>query len=260
MRLIKTISGVFFLLLFISNSLKAQYAESNNRFSRWLLNDPLAIPGTFNSNSLSRLTLFTIGVTSISIIDEPGSSYFQKEYSRSRFLNFSNEFGAVKYIGPLSAAVFGTSLLTRNTKFQDAAFTSFQSVLNTAITVNISKFVFARSRPYENDGAYDFDFFHRGETSFPSGHSSTAFAFFTPWLMYYPGFITYSLMVVPTGTFLARIAKGKHWVSDVTAGALIGTYWGYYLSKKHMSEQGSGIEVQPFFSSEVLGLSLNISF
>ena len=255
----KSIWAVCFILL-LSGSINAQHEASNNRFSKWLIHDPVSVTDNFGTGFISQLTVVTLGVASISIIDEPSSIYFQEEYSNNGFLNFANHFGAVKYAAPFSAALFGTSLLTRDTKFQDAAFTSFQSVINTAITTNISKFIFSRSRPYENDGAYDFDFFTAEHNSFPSGHSSTAFALFTPWAVYYPGLITYSLMAIPTGTLIARIAKGKHWASDVTAGAAIGAYWGYYLSKKHLGENETGIEFQPFVSAGEVGFSLKASF
>ncbi|MBO6522580.1 MAG: phosphatase PAP2 family protein [Balneolaceae bacterium] len=260
MKIINQQIGTICVVLLLSVSIKAQHEESYSRFSQWLIHDPLSVSNNFDNEFISQFTFVTLAVAGISIIDEHSSSYFREEYNDSRFLSFTDNFGAVKYMAPVSAAIFGTSLLTRNTKFQDAAFTSFQSVLNTAITTNISKFIFARSRPYENDGAYDFDFFHPGETSFPSGHSSTAFALFTPWVVYYPGLITYSLMAIPTGTLLARIAKGKHWASDVTAGALIGAYWGYYLSKKHLGKNEPGIEFQPFVKRNEVGFSLKASF
>tara|TARA_R110000868_G_scaffold259361_5_gene517325 strand:+ start:89951 stop:90724 length:774 start_codon:yes stop_codon:yes gene_type:complete len=249
----------FSVLLLLPLSTFAQQNNTGNRFSTWFVQDPISIGRNINSNTISNVGMITVALAGISSFDEPSSSYFQKNYSNSKALNWSNNFGEIKYAIPFSAALFGTSLLSSDKKFQNAAFTSFQSVLYTASTVNISKFVFARSRPYQNDGAYDFDFFNSGETSFPSGHSSTAFALFTPWAMYYPNVLTYSLMVIPAGTALARIAKGKHWASDVTAGALIGTYWGIFLSKKHLQKVPNNYEITPFISGNGGGISVNIA-
>ncbi len=62
--------------------------------------------------------------------------------------------------------------------------------------------------------------------SFPSGHTITAFAFATPLVAYYPdlawglGFCAFSIAV-------SRVLLGMHFLSDVLAGAAIGTLLGY---------------------------------
>lgn len=243
--------GVFLLQNSFSQS-------SNKRFTQWLVNDPVSFARDFGSDQLLGLGIAGLNLGVLTGLDEQNSSYLQREFRSSSYLKVVNEFGTFKYVAPASGLLFGATLLTKDEKLQDAAFTSFQAVLNTAVTVNISKFMFARSRPYENDGVHDFDFFHPGETSFPSGHSSTAFALVTPWVMYYPGPATYALMAIPVGTALARISYGKHWLTDVSAGALIGGYWGYYLSKKHLGTRSSDVEITPFFKGDGGGLTLNI--
>ena len=99
------------------------------------------------------------------------------------------------------------------------------SLFYTYISVNTLKFVFARERPSQNSSPYVFNFFELNATALPSGHSSNAFALVVPWVVYYPGVVTYSLLALPVGTAIARVSKGKHWMSDVYAGALIGAFW-----------------------------------
>ncbi|MDZ7758079.1 phosphatase PAP2 family protein [Rhodohalobacter sp.] len=152
-------------------------------------------------------------------------------------------------------------MLTDNDKFQDAAFTSLQSVLYTYISVNILKYTFARERPLQNSSPYVFNFFDTNATSFPSGHASNAFAVIVPWVVYYPGIYTYSMLALPVGTAIARISKGKHWMSDVYAGALIGAFWGYRLSKRHLDPTRSeNIAITPFYGRNGGGVSLKVSF
>ncbi|MGK7370447.1 MAG: phosphatase PAP2 family protein [Candidatus Halalkalibacterium sp. M3_1C_030] len=236
----------------------AQSQSDFSRFAKWAKEDPVAMFRNVGVKQFIGIGTAGATVAYLTAFDESNSRSFQHHYSESRFLHIANEFGNKKLILPASAALFGSSLLTANTKFQDAAFTSLQSVLMTSLTVGAGKFLFARERPYKNDGAYDFDFVSAGQTSFPSGHTARAFSFITPWIMYYPGPLTYSLFALPAGTAIARIAKGKHWMSDVAAGAAIGFSMGYYLSKRHLGTED--IQVTPTFGSSIAALSINFQF
>lgn len=212
------------------------------------------------SDQLVTVASFGMGIAAISASDANISSSLRRNYAHSPVLDFTNRWGAWNTVVPVSAGIFGTSLLTDNTKFQDAAFTSLQSLIMTNLTVNAGKFLFARQRPTHNGGPFDVEFAELGATSFPSGHTATAFAFLTPWVIYYPGPVTYSLMAIAVGTAIARVAKGRHWLSDVTAGAAIGFSMAYYLSKKHLNIQSERVEIMPVASRNSVALSVNLSF
>ena len=62
--------------------------------------------------------------------------------------------------------------------------------------------------------------------SFPSGHTMTAFAVAVPLLLYYPS-LTIGLLFCAFSIAASRILLGMHFLSDVVAGALIGTGLGY---------------------------------
>ena len=225
-----------------------------------MIQDPVSMVTDVGPRSVLSAATFGAGVVVVSLGDASVSRNFQAHYRQSPVLDFTNKWGEINLALPLSAGVFGTSLMTNNTRFQDAAFTSLQSLLMANLTVNAGKFIFARERPAHNEGPYDLDFLETGATSFPSGHTATAFALVTPWLVYYPGPITYTLMAIPVGTAIARVAKGRHWLSDVTAGAGIGLAMGYYLSKKHLSFQSENIEVMPVAGDGNFALKINFSF
>lgn len=247
------------MLVFQTNA-SAQGEDSFKRFGRWIIDDPVSLLQNVGPEEL--LGLGTAGVTlvSLSVFDEPSSRRFQQSYSNSRALDIANMFGSKVIVLPASAALFGSSLLTNSSRFQDAAFTSLQSIIMTSLTVGAGKFLFSRERPGEYDGAYDFDFVSLGGTSFPSGHTARAFSFVTPWVMYYPNAFTYTLLAIPAGTAIARIAKGKHWLTDVTAGAAIGFSMGYYLSKKHIGATGNNVAFTPVLGSDFASMSVNVRF
>ncbi|MFN7918810.1 MAG: phosphatase PAP2 family protein [Bryobacteraceae bacterium] len=62
--------------------------------------------------------------------------------------------------------------------------------------------------------------------SFPSGHTITAFAICVPVALYNPG-LTPPLSVCAMSIAASRIALGMHFLSDVVAGAAIGSVLGW---------------------------------
>ncbi len=244
-----------------SNSAFAQSEGKNfDRFANWLIEDPVHMVTDIQGDDVLQAGFIGASIASISTADRMTHSFIYTRQGNVPVLDMANYAGD-KYVAlSASAGLFGTSLLTNNRKFQDAAFTSLQSLLMTKITIGASKFLFARARPYAREGTYDFDFATHGQTSFPSGHTATAFAMITPWVVYYPNVATYSLMAIPAATGIARVYKGKHWLSDVTAGAVIGFSMGYYLSRKHLKVGGNNLQVFPRVGREEVGLSLSLNF
>lgn len=255
--------AIFLLTIFFLSTNATSFSQNKpglSRFGNWIKEDPVSF---FNNMDPSQLiTIGTVGasVATISLSDGPTSDVLQRDYNTSLFLKAANNLGDKDIILPVSAAIFAGSLLTDNTKFQDAAFTSLESILFTHLAISTGKFLFGRSRPLEGDGPYDFDLVRLGDTSFPSGHAAAAFALVTPWVMYYPNVFTYSLLAIPAGTAVARVAKGKHWLSDVTAGAAIGFTIGYHLSKEHLKIHSHSVEMRPSVGIGHVGMALNFRF
>ena len=150
----------------------------------------------------------------------------------SNYLQRINYLGGPKAIVPVSS-IFILSLFLPDQKFQEAAFTSLESLLIAGGIGYTIKFITGRQRPESGDNPFIFRPFS-GHTSFPSGHAITAFAIIIPWIHYYPGPITYSLALFSASTAFARIVKNKHWSSDVIAGAVLGTMVATWLSKRHL--------------------------
>jgi undecaprenyl-diphosphatase len=62
--------------------------------------------------------------------------------------------------------------------------------------------------------------------SFPSGHTMTAFAVAIPLSLFYPT-LSIGLLFCALSIAMSRIVLGMHFLSDVVAGAVIGTGLGY---------------------------------
>jgi membrane-associated phospholipid phosphatase len=118
---------------------------------------------------------------------------------------------------------------------QQAARTVTQSLLIGTLTTGALKMAFGRSRPYLSADTNSIDYrFGRGwrndaYQSMPSGHTTAAFAFATA-MSHERARIRgrshgFDALMYGGASLvgLSRIALDKHWLSDVLAGAAIGT-------------------------------------
>ena len=250
------------LLLFVFAAPFESSAQDAGRFLRWSANDASA----YLQEAAPRAPFFVAGGAALlltgTMVDQPILSEVQEHSAGvGDFLGVTNEFGGVK-VAPAAAGVFAATLLTGNEKLQDAAFTSLQSIVYSGASVYAIKYAVGRFRPETGQGAEEYQMFS-GNTSFPSGHTATAFALVTPWAMYYPGPVTYGLMAIPVGTAVARIAKDRHWPTDVLAGAAIGYMTARFLSKRHLADapyRPGKIEVTPSVAPGAMSLSLRLNF
>lgn len=101
----------------------------------------------------------------------------------------------------------------------------FTAIAVSGIVTDLIKIIAGRFRPSElfEHGLYGFDFFHieRALTSFPSGHTATAFALATAIVYLWPRYSALAwLFALSVG--ISRIAITAHYPSDVLGGALTG--------------------------------------
>lgn len=161
-------------------------------------------------------------------LDRQVAVWFHEHLSEQDHLFFRNitQFGESTYhlIGFTFAFLIFKFMLQRP-RWADKFLFLFTSVAVSGIAVNIIKVIAGRYRPSEffMNGDYGFTFFHlsRAMTSFPSGHTVTAFALATAISHLWPR------LSIPTWIF--AIAIGAHYPSDVLRGAFIGTLSVYLI-------------------------------
>jgi membrane-associated phospholipid phosphatase len=145
------------------------------------------------------------------------------------------EWGVEKGSLIAAAGLWGAGLATRNRTVAEMGFHTLASIAVTQQVTHVLKGAFGRSRPYmsgdslAHDWSWGRGFGTTDRRSFPSGHTSSAFATATTlsheisrsWPK--AGRIATPLLYAgATGAGLARIYHDKHWASDVTVGALVG--------------------------------------
>jgi len=136
----------------------------------------------------------------------------------------------------------------------------FALSIMTALLITVAftdelKFIFGRYWPntYVEDnlsllrnGAYGFNWFHSGKgyRSFPSGHTATIFAAMTVVGWFYPK-MRFLAIIVCSLVILGLIGMHYHFVSDIIAGACLGTLIGDAVSRISLSERGIGEAPSP---------------
>ncbi|GIV61958.1 MAG: hypothetical protein KatS3mg044_0824 [Rhodothermaceae bacterium] len=229
-------------------------STSKGRFVRWLAQDAWALVRGVPSKYGLMAAGAGAGLIALSRLDGTIAEGFDP-LRKVDELQYTEPLGSKSIMPAVSLTLFAGSLLTDDVRFQDAAFTAFESVLFATMITNTLKFATGRARPYQRVGHDAFHPFTSGFTSFPSGHTTTAFAFMTAWFYYYPGPHTASLVALAGGTALSRMAANKHWLTDVLAGAAVGSATSYILSRRHQREQ-TGLQVQAVLGTGLLGLRL----
>ena len=164
--------------------------------------------------------------------DEKIRDIVQKNKSESvdSYLLKVNDLGHPYAIAPIFIAGYGSGMLLNNEELKETAVSSAEAAVLAGTVAMAGKFVFGRERPYKDNGNMEFrPFSFKGDDyySYPSGHSSIAWAMATPYAERYSRWI----YLIPASVSYARVYKDKHWSSDVATGAIIGFISGYAINR-----------------------------
>lgn len=157
--------------------------------------------------------------------EHPNSLYWRNTSNSAYYAAGAATFGSLA-VGLFS----GNKTITHN---------GIEAAINLGVTVlvtDIIKISVNRTRPadrYPNDV---FVLSPSHDQSFPSGHTSLAFATATTLaLQYHKWYVTVPAFVWASSVGYSRMYLGKHYPSDVLMGAAVGiatTYAGHWLNKK----------------------------
>ncbi len=250
------------ILCFLTLIPSLALGQDNDRFTHWAFDDGVGLI----REGVHRSPYFILGGVALLAAGSRADRYVREEIQegytggKADFLDVANEFGNPMAVIPVTG-VFAVSMLTHDHRFQDAAFTSLESwFYANSITFGI-KMATGRYRPETGSGPRHFSPLS-GNDSFPSGHTTTIFAVITPWVMYYPGVATYGLFALGASTAVARVARDKHWPTDVLAGAVVGVLTGRWLARRHLRgpDGGGSISFMPIVGPGATGLHLSLKF
>ncbi len=157
--------------------------------------------------------------------------------------------------GYLTAGLVGGMYLyghvAEDSKAVETALLSVESFALTGVFVQVIKRAAGRHRPYTGDpyNTWSGPSLASTDDSFPSGHSSSAFAVASVIAMEYDNYIVpplaYSVAAI---TGYNRMQHNAHWASDVFAGAVIGYFTGKAIVASHRNKD-SRVSFSPLLDS-----------
>lgn len=137
-----------------------------------------------------------------------------------------------------AGGMYTTYLLTDDKDYKRFASQMFRATLYSGLFTNILKTVVHETRPNLN-----------GKQSFPSGHTTSAFAFASIVAMNHEWYWSVPAFMFATFVGYSRINDNKHYLHDVTVGATIGIVYGLgiYYTDVDKEEQKSGHKTASLF-------------
>ena len=210
------------------------------------LKQEITAPFHFKKRDWLRVGEIGLTMAALSFVDEPVQRFGLKlRDSSSTVRSVSGhitKFGG-NYETYTLAALGAYSFLFKNKKLQTTTLLATQAYITGGIMERVLKFVFGRQRPYyynpnavEAEPTFHGPFFQGGRdingaklsNSFPSGHTTVAFAAATVFAMEYKDKPLIPILSYTAATLigLSRITENKHWTTDVFMGAVLGYYTG----------------------------------
>ena len=194
-----------------------------------------------------------LGVAAAYTADAPirDAARRSQDKSAGRSLTVVEQLGSWGGFGVIGG-IYAAGLVSGKSGLMDAGFDALVSVgIAGGIITPAIKYSVGRSRPWKDEGIHKFRPFS-GNVSFPSGHTTQAFAIASVvaessesvWL----GGVSYALAATVGA---ARIYHDAHFASDVLAGAVIGTATGVavvrYNRERRARAEPAAVQFVPLY-------------
>jgi len=194
-----------------------------------------------------------------------------REYARNHHNQEASEFLSI-YIAPLGDGRYGVGICSlfyieglcfHNEKAKQTGTMGLESMACAGTLSFLGKLFIGRHRPKDNKGAFDYTgpSSKSYKSSFPSGHVTVTFSLASVIAEQYDNIFVNTLVYgAASGVGFQRIYDDEHWLSDVFAGAMLGTLIGKTIVK--LNKDDSQLSLKPIIDSEkgTKGIAFNIAF
>jgi len=232
-----------FILFFLALVVIQVYPQSEDAKNFFKVgSDLFSVPSRFEKKDWLNFAGTAAATGAAFLADEPVKKFSQN--NKSPFLDevFKiDKYYHVEAMGLGIAAIYGYGLGAKKEHTRLLGMRLLESTVYASLINLTTKVVLGRSRPLLEHGNMEFsplniDF---NTTSFPSGHTTLAFAYSTVLAAEYPGFwwkaLWYGSATLVGG---ARIYHNYHWFSDVVMGAAMGYFVGEFVNHHHTNIDG----------------------
>lgn len=241
-----------------SLSLDRAYLNSYWHHSKQLV----TAPAKWNGKQF--LTFASLGgiTVALSAADQDVALFFQENQTLtlSRISAYGLEPLANYYSFFTMGALMAHGLASGNEKSSATAMMALQSYLISGLIVKIPKYLMGRARPnaWWEPEPNEWQGPGNGK-SFPSGHATSAFAVASVVAYQYRDrpWIPITSFGLATLAGISRLYDNKHWVSDVFAGAVLGTVTGYFICRQY---ERKAIRITPVTGSDLYGFQAVVSW
>lgn len=199
----------------------------------------------FSTGSLLAGGIFAVGMAMQFDDDVRHEMQFNDELRNQPLANIGNawaEGGGALVV----AGIYGLGWYEGRSDWKKTSEVMIWSSLISSTVTRVGKLTGGRLRPYQTDTSHHW--LTGGGSSFPSGHTTQAFALSTAYAESVPNpswkrrLLAYTLA---TSTAYARMHDDKHWLSDTVAGALVGSVSALLTIKYDLAEKGMQLIFEP---------------
>jgi membrane-associated phospholipid phosphatase len=226
----------------------------------------LTAPARWQEQDWQNLGLAAASVVGVAaILDRPIRDEMRRHApNNSRFLKTVERFGAEYSLGVLGGFYLAGTIGNNDIATAVAQDGLAASIIASGIITPTIKFITGRARPRENTGIatfHPFSLSYSSNSSFPSGHTTQAFAVASVIANHYDEvWVSYSSYTVAGLVGAARIYHDAHFASDVMAGAMIGTLVGKSVVAHNKTMRSANMAIMPEIAPGLIGVRLAGNF
>lgn len=223
-------------------------------------------PARWGLSDWFRASLVVGGTSIFFAVDEDINEWFQdnRDNDTDNWAEVFEPLGNGAVSVPVLAVFYIAGELADSSKIKRVALLSLEGFAITGLLTTVIKFATGRARPNQlGNNSDDWDgFSFSGNHSFPSGHTSTAFAIATVFANEYEEqiWVPPVAYTLSTLTGLSRMNDRKHWASDVFFGAALGYFISKTILKLHSAKKGRHFTIYPRISKRETGIAMNYRF
>jgi membrane-associated phospholipid phosphatase len=189
-------------------------------------------PFRLHRSDLKYLAPLAVGTTALILTDKTTSRWVDRHGSLPGVSRRISYGGSAYGSGGVAAGFYLFGAATHNDHARETGRLAAEAFIDTAIITEVLKYSLGRKRP--DFGTGQGHFFDHGN-SFPSGHSSSAWAVATVVSYEYRDhpLIRYGAFALATLVSMSRYSGRNHFLSDIVVGSAIGYGMGRFVYNAH---------------------------